>query len=354
MPGPQISVVIPVWNDQEWLGGAIESVLAQTLPDWELVVGDNASDADLVGSMVRTVPRRSAHSLHALAAARWCIRESQPQHDAGALSVDSGAVRRRSLAPDCLERIATTIAQTTCTGSELAMVVTACQRVDELGRPADIVRQDRISYRPVRRQLISGGTYDAARWLTVNAAPGLRPWMIGSVAIRGDILVESGGFRPDMGLSHDLELTMRVAAYGDVVYIDEPLLDYTVRAGSITMQLERRHVRIGGAMVEEGLAWLSALRAHELRRTVTSRERAVVSGAIARAFLRRALLQRGRRGYPRARWDALTDVLRAVRHSPPTALGTWRLGVALGAIVAPDWLLSQATALAHRFGVLVV
>ena len=91
-------------------------------------------------------------------------------------------------------------------------------------------------------------------------------------------------------------------------------------------------------MVEEGLAWLSALRAHELRRTVTSRERAVVSSAMARAFLRRALLQRGRRGYPRARWDALTDVLRAVEHSPPTALGTWRLGVALGAMWHLNWL----------------
>jgi len=41
------SIFIPVWNDQCWLGGAIESVLAQSYPDWELVIGDNASDEDL-------------------------------------------------------------------------------------------------------------------------------------------------------------------------------------------------------------------------------------------------------------------------------------------------------------------
>lgn len=39
----RVAVVIPTYNRARWLGGAIESVLAQTSPDFTLVVSDNAS-----------------------------------------------------------------------------------------------------------------------------------------------------------------------------------------------------------------------------------------------------------------------------------------------------------------------
>jgi glycosyltransferase involved in cell wall biosynthesis len=45
----RFSVFIPVWNDARWLPGAIESLLAQTHADWELIIGDNASTEDIEG-----------------------------------------------------------------------------------------------------------------------------------------------------------------------------------------------------------------------------------------------------------------------------------------------------------------
>ena len=95
--------------------------------------------------------------------------------------------------------------------------------------------------------------------------------MFGSVAIAHDLLLEIGSFRPEMGLCHDLELAMRVAAYGNVAYIDEPLLDYTVREDSTTAHLMALHMGRGSAMVQFGAAWLSALQAHEARRVVALR-----------------------------------------------------------------------------------
>ncbi|MDQ6672253.1 MAG: glycosyltransferase [Chloroflexota bacterium] len=348
---PRISVVIPVWNDREWLGGAIESVLAQGFADWELVIGDNASEDDLASIVGRYDDRRIRYR-------RW------PTHVGASENHNRGMVLAQyewvqvlcaddRLRTECLERIAGTISRATQMGIDLAMVVTACRRVDGRGQPADIMRLDQVSYRRVPHQRISAGVYDAARWLSVNAAPGLRPWMIGSVAIRRDLLWQIGGFRPEMGLCHDLELTMRTAAYGNVAYIDEPLLNYTVRADSITALLEDRHVQRGGPMVEEGFAWLSVLQTHGIRRTVSDHERAVVSAAIGRAFLRRALLQRGRRGR-RVRWAAMLDVLRAIRHSPHAVLGSWRIAAAVAAIFAPRWLLRRAAVLGHRFGLVIV
>ncbi len=43
---PKISVILPVYNSQEYIGKAIESVLAQTLNDFELIVVNDGSSDD--------------------------------------------------------------------------------------------------------------------------------------------------------------------------------------------------------------------------------------------------------------------------------------------------------------------
>jgi glycosyltransferase involved in cell wall biosynthesis len=40
---PQVSVVMPVYNGRRWLGEAVESILAQTLSDFEFVIVDDGS-----------------------------------------------------------------------------------------------------------------------------------------------------------------------------------------------------------------------------------------------------------------------------------------------------------------------
>ena len=38
---PVVSVVMPAYNSEQYLGMAIESILDQTLPDFELIMGYN-------------------------------------------------------------------------------------------------------------------------------------------------------------------------------------------------------------------------------------------------------------------------------------------------------------------------
>jgi GT2 family glycosyltransferase len=345
-----ISIAVPVLNDAWWLGGAIESVLAQTHQNWELVISDNASSDDLSAIVARYEdPRIRYH--------RWSrrVNVSESHNRALALSrfewVQMLSADDR-LDPCCLERLTACIERTTPPSGRLVMVVTGCKRVDICGHPADIGRNDTISYRPVPYKRMDDGVYDAARWLRVNAAPGLRPWMLGSAAISRELLQEIGGFRSEMGLCSDLELAMRVAAYGDVAYITDPLLRYSVRPDSTTRQLEEWHMQQGSSMVDTGVAWLSVLTTHESRRRVTQVERADIHAAIARAFLRRALLQRQAGGSGHR--AAAMDVLRALRYSPRTVVGNWRLAVAMAALVAPRDLVERAAVVGHRFGLIVV
>lgn len=43
---PRVSILLPVYNGSRYLPEAIESVLAQTTPDFELLIGDDCSDDD--------------------------------------------------------------------------------------------------------------------------------------------------------------------------------------------------------------------------------------------------------------------------------------------------------------------
>jgi glycosyltransferase involved in cell wall biosynthesis len=45
---PAVSVVTPAWNASEYIGATLDSVLAQTLADWEMIVVDDGSTDDTV------------------------------------------------------------------------------------------------------------------------------------------------------------------------------------------------------------------------------------------------------------------------------------------------------------------
>jgi hypothetical protein len=51
-PAPLISIVMPAYNAERYIGAAIDSVLAQTWPNWELIVVDDGS-TDRTAEIVR-------------------------------------------------------------------------------------------------------------------------------------------------------------------------------------------------------------------------------------------------------------------------------------------------------------
>jgi GT2 family glycosyltransferase len=331
----RFSVFIPVWNDTVWLPGAIDSVLAQDYPHWELIVGDNASDADVAGVVARyDDPRIRYHRF----ATHVPIDEN---FNRTALLASNEWVQLLCaddrIRPTCLSRLAESITRaSTASGGDrrLALALTACRRVFPNGEPAD-----RIWYGSKPKLPARSGTYDAERWFNLLMQDGQPPWNAGSIALTRSVIEESGGFfRPEVGLSCDVEMVLRASAYGDVVYLDEPLLDFTVRSdadNAIRLWANRAK---GSEQTPSGAAILTALRVHEHRRTVTRAERRSALAAVARSHLQRAAQHRvlpdglGRRG-------ALWDVTRAIRLSPRTMLNPYHLGYAAGAILLPEPLL---------------
>src|SRR5262245_36571902 len=234
MPVPvRFSIFIPVYNDARWLPGAIESVLAQTHQDWELVIGDNASEKDLAEIAAAYPDERIRYH-------RWDEHtDFVDNHNRtirlcrfewlNLLSADD------RLHPDCLAKMAARIEELAATGVTPAMIATACRPIDEDGRPAtyEFSGSWRIKNLP-------DGLYDGRAWLRHVAEPGQVPWNVGSLAVNRDVAEVLGGyFRVEIGLSVDIDMALRVAAYGPIAYIDEQLLDYTVRSGGINRELAR-------------------------------------------------------------------------------------------------------------------
>jgi glycosyltransferase involved in cell wall biosynthesis len=322
------SIFIPVWNEARWLPGAIESVVDQSYPDWELVIGDNASSDDLASIAEGFKdPRIRYH--------RWADHtDTFENFNRTALLCREAWVQLLCaddrLLPDCLQQMADRIAAAQTRATRLAMVIGSARRFDEHGACADAAY-----YGVEGRAVIREGFHDARDWLLQMARPGVTPWNFGAVAINREVLAETGGFfRPEVGLCSDVEAVVRLAAYGEVAYIDTPLMDYTVRGGSDRSARATRNRERRDPMTPMGLALLAGLRAHEERRTVAADERQQVLAAVARWQLQRATQHRYLPG-GRGRLEALIDVVRAFRYSPATVLKPRGFLWALAALVLP-------------------
>jgi len=327
---PRFSVMIPVRDGAGYVARAVESVLAQTDQDWELIIGDNASTDGTGEVACRYVDPRVRY-------VRWdepvdifdnferTYRQTRGEW-VFLLPADD------LLAPACLARIGTAIEGHR--GSRpLAAVLTRAARIDAAGRPIESSYYGFQGPAPV-----PPGVYDAAGWVAAVCIPGSPPWDGG--AFRREAIEGTGAFfRTDIpSMSADLELIIRIATRGDVAYLDETLMTVTGSESSHTPGRVRRNLERREPFTTQGIAFAEGLRAHERVRPVSRAERRAVAAAIARTHLRRATAHRTRAG-GLGRIAALTDVLRAARLSPATVAGA--LPVAALTIVAPAPMLAE-------------
>jgi glycosyltransferase involved in cell wall biosynthesis len=224
---PAVSVVMSVLNGERYLREAVESVLSQTLGDFELVAVDDGSDD------------ASAEILDEYAAEdrRVLVHRKTNRGQASGRNLAVGLAKASLIAcldsddvllPDRLENQCRFLAE----HGAVALVGGAVTFVDGDGRPfAD------WTY-PVRDA-------DIRRALTRT-----NPFAHSAVTVRKSVLQAAGGYRSAFVPSEDLDLWLRIAANHELSNLAEIVARYRVHPGQETVtKIELQTIRALAARV---------------------------------------------------------------------------------------------------------
>jgi len=326
MSEPKVSVCIPTRDRAAWLAEALESVFAQTLQDFEIVVCDDASTDDTL----EVVADRADPRLHYL-------RHERPLGIAANRNACLQAARGRYVAwLDSDDRYLPRMLETQCAALDrrprAAMAHGAFHVIDAAGRrlpdwprafDADVVEPG----------------LEAFRELTLRcyvSAP--------TVVVRRAVHQAVGPYRATLPVAEDWEMWMRICLYGDLAFTAEPVAEYRWHGGSAT-----RRAEAGGSRLALELDALRGVFAGHRPRIpeVAACERRAYAAFAARAFRRATdCLTRGRRG------AALSALGLAVRACPRLSrrASTWSSIAAVVSGAEYRWHLASRAALARLGG----
>lgn len=254
-----MSVFLPVYNGEPYLGAAIDSVLRQTLRDLELVIVENGSSD---GSLA-TARRAAAADPRVRIVAHPRPLGVVGAGNAGVAAATAPLVARQDqddLSHPC--RLERQIAALEHDPGAVA-AGTLCDGIDETGR--------RIRPRD--------------RWRLVTRSP-LPPFPHGSLCVRRDVFQRVGGYREGTYRWEDVDLLLRLEREGRVLVLPEALYRYRYHARSLTATDEPaadEGARLMWRCIEasrRGADWSDLLRA-------PPDDRAAPAGAVARAVRHR-------------------------------------------------------------------
>ena len=272
MSSPLVTIVLPVYNGSHYLGESIQSCLAQTYGDWELVIVDDASTDDTPARIADYIRRdkrirsiRQEINRKLPAALNTGFRNSR-----GAYLTwisDDNAFRPEAIAEMVrfLER-----------RPDVDLVYADYTQIDENGVP-------------LRRVAVE----------TPQGLP-LNNWVGACFLYRRAVHERLGGYAENLFLAEDYDFWLRAAAHLKLEPVHEDLYLYRIHNASLTSQ-KAEAIRVARLSAIRrnlpGMHWLN----HQQR---------------AAYFLECANDARNRQDFPAAR----ADLYRALLHSPREVL----------------------------------
>jgi glycosyltransferase involved in cell wall biosynthesis len=205
MRTPSVSVVIPTFNRADCVGKAIESVLAQTFQDFEVIVVDDGSKDDTArvlagfGDSIRSISQKN----RGVSAARNAgIRLARGKWVAFLDSDDEWHPTKLQRQVDCLEKLRTKVCFARC--------------VTERGEPVrDIDDLCLIATEP--------GVYCVPDALDLVCRVDCHP-LLPSLIVEKQLLETAGSFDESLYVAEDTRLIYNLAFLSGFAYIDEPLV----------------------------------------------------------------------------------------------------------------------------------
>ena len=228
---PTVSVMMPVYNTARFLARAVEGILGQAFPDFELVVIDDGS-TDGSPDILRRYADRDAR-------VRLTCRANR------------GAVHTRN---EILGQ---------CRGRYLAV-----NDADDVSLPDRLARQ--VAFLDARPEVVCvGGHFDlidaADRRLTTLRPPAENAaiqnlLLAGHCAVchsaammRREAVDRAGGYLPEFTFSHDLDLWLRLGEVGAVANLPQTLIQFRLHEGSISETKRHEQRRLARLACER--AW---------------------------------------------------------------------------------------------------
>lgn len=221
----RVSVVMPVHNNVRFVEAAVASILEQTCPPLELIVGDDGStDATLAildrlarGNPIMRVLRRDNRSGVANAM-NWVVAAAKGDLVAIAHADDISF-------PDRLARQSAAL----CEHPDAALVGAPAIGIDAAGR----------------------AVHPANLWRLVRPSA-FAPFAHSSVMFRQHAFQRAGGYRADADYWEDLDLFWRMSRLGALLALTRPVTCYrysgdSIRSRDLAMTVERAIERMYGA-----------------------------------------------------------------------------------------------------------
>src|SRR5262245_17958882 len=211
---PRISIAMSVFNGQAALPTTLDSLLAQTERDFELIVVDDGS-TDATASVLAGYAERDArirvitqpHAGLTRALIRCCAAARAPliaRHDCGDRSH-----------PERLAR------QLACFADPAVVLAATAARM--LGPEGELLYTVRLDGDETRKSLLRDG---AAQLRSIPHH--------GSAMFRRDAYLAAGGYRAEFRVAQDVDLWLRMARLGSIVILQHELYEATFHPSSIS------------------------------------------------------------------------------------------------------------------------
>jgi glycosyltransferase involved in cell wall biosynthesis len=208
---PRVSVLMPVRNGARWLSEAVESVLAQTLSELELLAVDDGSTDETPEILAR------------YAAGDSRVRLLRPGSGGLVAALNSGLAAARApiiarldsddvALPHRLERQVFYLER----HGEIGLLGSWAYRIDEAGRLAG--------------RLAPVVDSDDLRQVLIRS----NPFIHSSVVFRAALARDLGGYRAAFEAAEDYDLWLRISEAAEVANLSEPLIEYRVHAANVT------------------------------------------------------------------------------------------------------------------------
>jgi glycosyltransferase involved in cell wall biosynthesis len=235
---PLVSVCIPTYNRPEYLRRAVESCLAQTLPDFEIIITDNSTN-DETAALARkwADPRiryyKNEGNVGPVASSNRAVSLAQGRYIKFLMDDDL-------LKPRCLELMAQGLDKYPMAGVAMA--------------PMDLIDQDdrrifprfyvfqRMHYR--YRYQIGDELINRRRILHDFLTRDYPCTVPSGIMFRAEALRRAGPFTVEADFAGDLEMCMKLATEWDFYYVDEVLSSWRLMPSCHTASLHQTGLKI--------------------------------------------------------------------------------------------------------------